>query len=478
MNFNTTNCISKKSLIAIYTILAGIGLLAFAITLDLYLALLLGVLLIVAGLLCFPALLVATVLEGSYLYFVALRYLGISPESTITGAYYLGIGLLTLSSLIIYCYSRQSLPKLININTSMVILFFSYILVQYALLSYTFGAYKKLIFFLVQGILPFFIGSLLTRELAGKSLKIALGLACFLSFYSMIQIFSNLSNVRYFFTGGIWNYHLQVYLLITGAIIAVCFYFFRPKSKISIWWHIAFVLYLALSFIESILASSRGGVVGFIVTMMILVVYAWKKFISKFSFRFRHVVLVVLLIMLFGTFWNIFGDKLSFSTERLSQTLQLLDLARGEISEEESARSIKVRINMIGSQYNEFADNPIVGFGFGNSAALFSYVHNMFLEVLFETGIIGLILFMGIIYLASRKILYIWRNSNRNFIIQNIYLVIFTILWFYFIAAGQFSRSLFDNYQFWFLTGALLNPLERKDIIISIPTSLDNLSTD
>lgn len=467
MNYNYA--ISEKSLIFVSIAAVGFAIGVFGLALNSHLISFFGLGLILLCILRFPAILVALSIEGSYLYFLALKSYGSLPESNITGAYYLIQGTMALIALVIYRYLKNDPPKILDASVLMLMIFLSYILAQYALLSNTFGAFKKLVFFFVSGIIPFFIAKFLTKELLFKSLKIIMGLAVILSLYSAIQIVINLGNIRNFFTGGIWGYHNQVYLLMTGIIIAICFYFFRANQKISIWWHIAFWGFVNFSFIESIIASSRGGIIGFILAMVCFVIYRIVKFTSKFKFNIRHLITGVLILIIFAVSWGPIYRILAPSIVRLGQAVQIFELASGEISEEESATSIQGRMDRIKTQYEKFVDNPIIGFGFGNNSEKFSYVHNMFLEVLFETGIIGFILFIGIILLVSMKILYIWKNSNRNFITHNIHLITITILWLYFLFVGLSSRSLFDNFQFWFFTGALLNPcLYKQEYIVFV----------
>ena len=87
----------------------------------------------------------------------------------------------------------------------------------------------------------------------------------------------------------------------------------------------------------------------------------------------------------------------------------------------------------------------------------YTYAHNYFLEVLFETGVVGLLLFMVLFYMTGRGAFRIWRQSSRTFDAQSRMMIIPVLLWLFSAIAGLASGSLFERTGLWLWMGLILN---------------------
>ena len=444
----TTITIRQTSVIAVCAISTGLMLLVVASVLGFRLALPLGVMLIGLGLFFFPALLVAVMFGGYYLYFLTLERIGIYPYTNLTATYLACQNGLTLLSLLFYRYRTGNPPKMLNSNTGMVAIFVGYIFAQYFLFSNTPGATKKLGFLVIQAIPGFLVGNLLDRQVAIRSFRIAFGLVFFLGVYTLFQVDWHIGGIR--FTGiTYWNPLIHPYVLSVGAIIIICFYFLRPTSyqPSRILYLALLVSYLIVFFINCILTASRGPLLSFAVMVIVMAIY----FLRKRMLKVQHAFIIILFFVLLIPLWGKIGDVFMGNLRRIEETLQIVEVVRGKTAMVETASSIRERFMMIQEQFSHFVKNPILGIGFGNTAVYYSYVHNSFLEVLFETGFIGAVLFIGIIYKVGERIFRIWKESSQDSLFVTI-----AFLWLYFAIAGLFSLSLFDNLSFWFFTGAIL----------------------
>jgi O-antigen ligase len=156
--------------------------------------------------------------------------------------------------------------------------------------------------------------------------------------------------------------------------------------------------------------------------------------------------------------WAQISDLLSGLMARMELVLRIADFARGTTISAEDTSSVAERFRLIKEQYNAFTESPILGIGFGNA---YIYVHNVLLEALFETGIIGLLLLMAIVHEGSKRSFRILQQK-QGLNTQEIALPIISLLWLYFAIAGLFS-STFENLYLWLWTGAILNlPVGRK----------------
>lgn len=104
-------------------------------------------------------------------------------------------------------------------------------------------------------------------------------------------------------------------------------------------------------------------------------------------------------------------------------------------------------------------ENPIIGNGIDSFMPLTGYVypHNLFLEMAFEIGIIGIIIFMIFLYYAM-KIPLKWRKSK---------FYIFSLVPLYMILVQMFSGEIYDfRYYFLLLIPLLVYSKDRKEYTI------------
>lgn len=93
-----------------------------------------------------------------------------------------------------------------------------------------------------------------------------------------------------------------------------------------------------------------------------------------------------------------------------------------DISNYLSGKSVSVseRLNLWDAAFRAFLDNPLTGFGFGDNRGIFDYyfnpwnpglltVHSTYMQVLIETGIVGLLLLLMFFYLMLRMY---WRAAQ------------------------------------------------------------------
>jgi O-antigen ligase len=203
---------------------------------------------------------------------------------------------------------------------------------------------------------------------------------------------------------------------------------------------------------------SRGPLLAFVIVAMIMFVY----FLSKHKINIRHLFVVILIIAAVFFAWAKIGELFPWKTERLARIMQMPNFLRGGQSETESDTSFLLRSMLIKEQFREFIENPVFGFGFGNTDPGWE-VHNMFLEVLYETGIIGAILFSIIIFMISNKIIRIWKKPTQLLNNQDSIPSIAIFIFLYSIIGGLMG-TISPNLAFWFSAGLILNSFEMKTL--------------
>lgn len=474
--------------IALISIFGGIIIIALAYLAEVRLLAFFGALLLMLGLLWFPSLFVAMTVNGDYLYFLILKQIGVEPSTNLTGAFYISVYVLTLFSLIIYKYRIREKLNISKLDLYIFLLFFVYIIAQYAFFSNTAGASMKIKLFLSFSLLPFLIGSIIgsmqERQIGIRILKIVCVFAFISGIYSIYE--ASIVTNAVSFTGLInWTYHRQTVLLSMAAIFMICLHYFRKASKQSSFISfIVLIVFITILLISMVLATSKSRTLSFVFVLMMIFVYFWYKRIIRFdiyswSKHLRSVFSPKYLAAYFVFFALIAlvlikqGDTVYQKTSKMisvervmrrwSQLSKLQDYISGEpIYVEIGNASISERALLIEEQYNEFANsNLIFGVGFANSWDGAYEVHNAYLEVLFETGIIGALLFGLIIFRSIRKIIHVWKSFGRQIDFQDIISPIIMFLWVYF-AVAALAGTAFGEPKLYLWTGAILNIPKKK----------------
>ncbi len=134
---------------------------------------------------------------------------------------------------------------------------------------------------------------------------------------------------------------------------------------------------LVLFTIGIIFTGSRGP---FLALMLVLLIKLFLYLKVQYSRRgYLPLVVTLLLVLIFALTFNGFIDN--FITRGNEDILQ--------------ENSLSTRIRLYKMAFSDFLANPILGKGLGTfSYNQFDYSHNIVLELLGETGILGLILFI------------------------------------------------------------------------------------
>jgi O-antigen ligase len=110
----------------------------------------------------------------------------------------------------------------------------------------------------------------------------------------------------------------------------------------------------------------------------------------------------------------------------------------------------EVRDFIFNSAWNQFMDNPILGDSYLEKTTKW-YPHNLMLEVLMATGIIGFLFFMSSIIVTIKRIHIISRIKKNGY--NYVYLVCFLLM----IFLTQTSGGLFTSVELWALWPIILN---------------------
>ena len=210
-----------------------------------------------------------------------------------------------------------------------------------------------------------------------------------------------------------------------GGYLALISVFFKPQTRI-----LKLLKYgaMLLGFLLLLLGASRGPLVALIMSYLLMLINF--LFYNRKNRRWRkQFVIGVLMIFVSSYFFYSSFKKLEVSLfDRL--TINSKDFNKS-LKEEE-------RFTLWSNAFNQFKSSPVFGDRIVEKGSLY-YPHNLFLEVLMSTGLIGFTpFFLSVVFAFKRG----WS------ILVNGYPSIFFLFFFSFIGMF-FSGSIFLSPEFW-----------------------------
>ena len=218
----------------------------------------------------------------------------------------------------------------------------------------------------------------------------------------------------------------------------------NEKSKISKISPLNILLYIVLfiaQFSSCLLSGGRGGLVLFFV----LFVYSFVVHNGiKKSYKILLPTLIIILIA-----WFLIPRiiaVLDINIKGLTRIMKFLN--RGFVDEGRS--------NLFSQSIDAFLESPVIGNGIGSIFFyLHTYSHNLFLDILSETGLIGLIIFTIVFVIFIRKIIILFKQGSLYRLL--------TILFVCGFSLNLFSGYFWGNQNLWLpLVVILISPVNFK----------------
>jgi O-antigen ligase len=229
--------------------------------------------------------------------------------------------------------------------------------------------------------------------------------------------------------------------------LPICFYLFYCSNKKK--WKIISALTIVVNIIASFLLLSRIAVI-----CTILIILFYLLFIKIKSKYFNKIMIIILII---------FGLIFAFKKYDLSRIFTVFS---------PSEASISLRLKSANLALNIFKQYPIFGSGMGRffeRAYIYRYItvdgvtglidpHNMYLLILSEMGIIGILITIALIFILLKSFSQIKNNVLR----KTAYITFFALL-FDAIGGSHLFNSISFASVFWIYMG-LFSAISIKNI--------------
>jgi O-antigen ligase len=232
--------------------------------------------------------------------------------------------------------------------------------------------------------------------------------------------------------------------LALGTLLS-CGFILSLKNKSFLW-----ILYKILIFIAIIILAPRGPL---ITLVLILITHSLLKY--NFLFLLKRFISIILV----GLFINF---TLVGITDRLfSRLTNIFD------KESTSYSSLDSRFELVNNAWDYFLHSPILGIGFGSFGKKYSGYddriepHNIILEIISETGLLGLILFSFFIFFICK---FIFKKFNPDDDLN----MLLILLLFFLLLQSITSTYLIDSKDLFLWIGITLSYFSNNKLRINI----------
>jgi O-antigen ligase len=193
--------------------------------------------------------------------------------------------------------------------------------------------------------------------------------------------------------------------------LAVVYFLGQTKETIGRWSLLGVVILLLTNLI---LTVSRGAYIGFVVAFLVLAVLLFKKI-----FTWKHIFIIFFSLSLVG-----YGVAYALSKGDTRATNEFLKHVL--VKDYKVGESVQGRLSASGQAYSAFQSNPVLGIGLGNYGPYVkSYpastpkdgwpiVNNEYLEIMAETGLLGVTSFgliILVLLLRSLKAIFVAKDQ-------------------------------------------------------------------
>lgn len=348
-------------------------------------------------------------LSGYYVILILISNNGLISESRL---FTIPIRLIVLTSLIVLFYKTNRIKRY-PLSYKLFLLFAMFYLVRIFIEAYNpkpiyMSEWSILLYFLSFVLLPFVILSNIWftqidyRNIFLTTLLGAIGVALVTYFYygsllgNVNRITEAVSRDENFISPLALSY-----CSVLGISISVSYLLTNKVSKFKFLW---LLLGVILCLVPFFLGSSRGSI--FAVTFPFIIYFVFSKGLrNRIRLFFTAVIFIFVLVISTDFFGHGVFDRFASIFE---------DINTGNTS--------AIRVEFWKDGIRQFAEHPFFGNSLQSEYALF-HPHNIFIEILISTGLLGFIPFFIFIVIIFRNIVTILRTKRKYFWVTNIFII-------------------------------------------------------
>ena len=172
--------------------------------------------------------------------------------------------------------------------------------------------------------------------------------------------------------------------------------------------------------------GGRGPLLAAIISALIPLVFSVNIKISNLTIKVKPYIIPLVILIFSSGFFVLFLVESGYTTHTFNRLLAFTQLGMGD--------SVEVRVQSYTHAIKYWNQAPFWGFGIGSWPVLYdsmdlrSYPHNIFLEILVELGLVGVVLFSAFILKACSYVAPLKSIADKQISITLLMLISFTLI--------------------------------------------------
>ena len=213
-------------------------------------------------------------------------------------------------------------------------------------------------------------------------------------------------------------YYLDaITIAVYGSLLILTSFLSKTKNLIT-------YLFIALGFFIVLTTASRGPILSIILAMLFVILFKYKKW----SISYFYIMLALIFSILANYLVSLIFAKEYIVGNPLAHRLTNITTDQSTVS----------RIKIYKDGILQFLENPFFGSHFLVIESNM-YAHNILLDILLSTGILGLLLVIPLFLIFARKIL----STSQN--------IFLSVIGFYFFLNTLTSGACYNMTEFWII---------------------------
>lgn len=235
-----------------------------------------------------------------------------------------------------------------------------------------------------------------------------------------------------------------------GTVIVFSYLLFFAKSWLT---RILALLIFFFFFFDMLILGGKGPFFATVTALLIPLVMGWK-INYKPSIRIKKYVLLIILLFLFIGGIIVYMFVAGKATVTLARIRVMVEPSMGESAGE--------RLDYYIKSFQLWEEQPLVGHGIGSWPILLgigdlrNYPHNIILEIIVELGLIGVLIFLSIVFLSVRAL------GKTKMLRENPFLILLLMLFINTIVNSMVSGDISDNRIVFAMLGILMFGKKRE----------------
>ena len=377
-----------------------------------------------------PEIALAFFFNGTLIYLYVVYKLGYQTNTALTGLFYTFLGYSFLLAEMLLLTRQQVTFRVSIVDGLFLLFFFLFFLSYFAFPANNDFAYKKLIYAPFLAIIPYFGGRFLFSE---KRINNFCRYCVFVPVLLIIPAFYELfftslpsQRVRFsmfYFTGATSPDNPILFGSTFAVPILIIFVMMFESRK----YYLKNLALIAIFGYFVFLSGSRGVIVSIIVAGSF-----YLFIVSKTPLKTKLSVIFAFLVL--------FGISYMTVPENVS------DFYKYSITKaafQDTTSSVYMRVVLWREAVSNFIENPFFGIGMGNFNSISTFPHNIILETAAEFGIIGLFIFIPMVYTTLRKAVVFLRNKqlSNSHTLMRLLLVLFIYSLIHAMISGHIANQ-------------------------------------